>query len=457
MVLAHNLTAMNAQRQFNIVGTSKKKSTEKLSSGYIINRAADDAAGLTISEKMRSQIRGLRQASDNCQDGVSLCQVADGALTETHDILQRMHELSIKSANGTNTDADREAIQKEVEQPTQEFDRIANSTSFNEKIYPLNQGISADQIKKSGNGDKWLLPACIVESEVQTNITAGIKYSGIEGNGTDVTMKGINLIGSIYDGYRIVLNGGWTESHGYGWHAAAEGASDLFIKDLEVDDEGFIYYKSVSQQYSGRKMYLINEKIYDMPGNLPTQSYIEATTSNSSSEEIEEVHLGGYDYRSQSIYLKAVKLNDTDNPENEKKAGYNTSVIIQAGAQNREEQRIPIHFVDATKKGLKLTDPEIDVSTEDGAKSAIERVKNAIDIVSGYRSYFGATQNRLEHAIANLDNVVENTQAADSRIRDTDIATEMVNNTKLNIHEQAVTSMMAQANQSTQGVLSLLQ
>ena len=132
-------------------------------------------------------------------------------------------------------------------------------------------------------------------------------------------------------------------------------------------------------------------------------------------------------------------------------------IPIHAGSESDMTLKIPINIVNATKKGLGLTDPEIDLSTEDGATAAIDRVKNAIEIVSGYRSYFGATQNRMEHTIANLDNVVENTQAAESRIRDTDMAKEMVNNTKLNILEQAVTSMMTQANQSTQGVLSLLQ
>ena len=140
MVITHNILGMNAQRQYNIVGSNKKKSTEKLSSGFKINRAADDAAGLTISEKMRRNIRGLNQASKNIQDGISLLQVADGALNEDHAILQRMNELAVQAANGTNTVADRAAIQAEIRDLIVEVDRIANSTTFNDKIYPLNHG-----------------------------------------------------------------------------------------------------------------------------------------------------------------------------------------------------------------------------------------------------------------------------------------------------------------------------
>lgn len=398
MVLAHNLTAMNAQRQFNIVGTSKKKSTEKLASGYKINRAADDAAGLTISEKMRSQIRGLHQASENCQDGVSLCQVADGALTETHDILQRMNELAIKSANGTNTDADREAIQKEVKQLTDEFDRIANSTSYNDKIYPLNAKQTSSPM---------------LEKRVTLTLVNGGEVNGVVYNpGDKVNVTGIASPGA--DG--IILKNLRLQNSQF---SASDNSYVITSSSIKTSNLGFrdLYkYSNGNVCYTGRQ----GNSIRLMVGN--------GRLDHSGHPEVE---------------INSVKFLDT-------------GVNIQAGAQNREEQRIPINFVDATKEGLKLTEPEIDVSTKDGALSAIDRVANAIDIVSGYRSYFGATQNRLEHTIANLDNIVENTQAAESRIRDTDMATEMVNNTKLNVLEQAVTSMMAQANQSTQGVLSLL-
>ena len=270
MVVQHNMQAMNANRQLGVTTGYQSKVTEKLSSGYKINRAADDAAGLTISEKMRSQIRGLSQASANAQDGVSCVQTAEGALTEVHSMLQRMNELAVKASNGTNTSADRLAIQSEVSALSSEISRVAESTQFNT----------------------------------------------------------LNLL----------------------------------------------------------------------------------------------------------------------------KGSFNKS--IQVGAANVDAQRINISIaaMDATSLGVK----SINVGTEDGARSAISNITQAIAKVSAQRSDLGAIQNRLEHTIANLDNVVENTTAAESQIRDTDMAKTMVEYTKNNILAQAGTAMLAQANQSTQNVLSLL-
>ncbi len=270
MVVQHNLSAMNTSRQLNGVTSSLSKSTEKLSSGYRINRAADDAAGLSISEKMRSQIRGLNKASDNAQDGISLIQVAEGALNETHSILQRMNELATQAANDTNTSTDRKAIQQEVDQLTSEIDRIRSTTQFNTQ----------------------------------------------------------NL-----------LDGSFSK------------------KNLQI-------------------------------GSLSGQS-ISISVSN----------------------MNATSL------------GVN---------------------------GLK-------VSSFSGAGEAMSKIQAAIDKVSTQRSKLGALQNRLEHTINNLDTTSENTQAAESRIRDTDMADEMVQYSKNNILSQAGQSMLSQANQQTQGVLSLLQ
>ena len=276
MVVQHNMQAMNANRQLGITTDGQKKVTEKLSSGYKINRAADDAAGLTISEKMRSQIRGLTQASANAQDGISCVQTAEGALTEVHSMLQRMNELAVKAANGTNTSADRKAIQSEVSALGKEISRVAESTQFNT----------------------------------------------------------LNL-----------LNGSFS-------------------------------------------------------------------------------------------------------------AGKN----LQVGAANVTGQRIKISIakMDATSLGVSSVANNISVATESGAQQAISKITTAIAKVSKQRSDLGAIQNRLEHTIANLDNVVENTQAAESQIRDTDMAKTMVEYTKNNILAQAGTAMLAQANQSTQNVLSLL-
>ena len=276
MVVQHNLTAMNSNRMLGVTTKTQAKSTEKLSSGYKINRAADDAAGLAISEKMRKQIRGLTQASANAQDGISCVQTAEGAMAEVHDMLQRMNELAVKAANGTSTSADKGNIDDEIQQLKTEIDRVAQSTDFN-------------------------------------------------------TMK--------------LLDGSFTET-------------------------------------------------------------------------------------------------------------------LQVGAENSSEQQISITIdglrsSSVGKDSTSLT--SLTCSTADGAKTAIDTIKSAITSLSKSRSYLGAMQNRLEHTIANLDNIVENTTAAESAIRDTDMATEMVKYSNNNILSQAGQAMLAQANQSNQGVLSLLQ
>lgn len=279
MVVQHNMTAANANRQLGITTTSQAKVTEKLSSGFKINRAADDAAGLTISEKMRSQIRGLTQASSNAQDGVSCVQTAEGALTEVHSMLQRMNELAVKASNGTNTTADREAIQLEVAALVSEIQRVKQSTEFN------------------------------------------------------------------------------------------------------------------------------------------TLSLLDGTFATSK------------------------------------------NIAIQVGAANISSQRIRIQIENISVGRLGSSDlklNQIDMSTLSGARKAISAITAAIAQISHIRSSLGAVQNRLEHTIANLDNVVENTTSAESSIRDTDMASTMVEYTKNSILQQAGQSMLAQANQSTQGVLTLL-
>ena len=275
MVVQHNLQAANTNRQLGITTSAQAKSTEKLSSGYKINRAADDAAGLSISEKMRSQIRGLNKASSNAQDGVSLVQTAEGALNETHSILQRINELATQAANGTNTSVDRSAIRAELDQLTSEINRIQSTTQFN------------------------------------------------------------------------------------------------------------------------------------------TMNLLDGTFS-----------------------------------------GATNQMKLQVGALSGQSIDFSIANMCATKIGLKTT---LSVSTFTKAGSYMKSVQDAIEVVSKQRSAMGAIQNRLEHTIANLDTTSENTQSAESRIRDTDMASEMVTYSKNNILAQAGQSMLAQANQSTQGVLSLLQ
>ena len=272
MVVQHNITAMNSNRMLGLTQGTLSKSTEKLSSGYKINRAADNAAGLAISEKMRRQVRGLTQASTNAQDGISAVQTAEGALNEVHDMLQRMNELAVQAANDTNMTTDRDYIQSEIDALVSEIDRVANTTTFNEQ--------------------------CLLD-------------------------------------------------------------------------------------------------------------------------------------------------------------GSFTSKNLQVGSEGESKQTIALNIDEMSAGGLGLSGT-IDVGTHTTAQSAIALIKTAMETVSGQRSDLGAVQNRLEHTIANLDNVVENTTAAESRIRDTDMATEMVRFSNQNILQQAGQAMLAQANQSNQGVLSLL-
>jgi len=271
MVVQHNLTAMNSNRMLGLTQSSLTKSTEKLSSGYKINRAADNAAGLAISEKMRRQVRGLTQASTNAQDGVSAVQTAEGALNEVHDMLQRMNELAVQAANDTNMTTDRSYIKAEIDALVSEISRVSTTTTFNEQS---------------------------------------------------------------------LLNG----------------------------------------SFQGKK--------------------------------------------------------------------------LQVGAEGVSTQTISISISAMTASGLEITSLEVD--THSHAQAAIDTIKSAMEKVSKQRSDLGAIQNRLEHTISNLDNVVENTTAAESRIRDTDMASEMVKFSNKNILQQAGQSMLAQANQSNQGVLSLL-
>ncbi len=273
MVVQHNLRAVNSNRMLGLTSASQSKSTEKLSSGYKINRAADDAAGLAISEKMRRQVRGLTQASANAQDGVSCVQTAEGALNEVHDMLQRMNELAVKAANGTNQSEDRTYIQKEVTNLISEIDRVANTTTFNE---------------------------------------------------------------------RNLLNGSFA-----------------------------------------------------------------------------------------------------------------TGVALQVGAESASGNQITLKISSMSSASIGLS--SVSVGSVGSAKSAIGSIKNAINSLNNQRAELGAVQNRLEHTINNLDNVVENTTAAESRVRDTDMASEMVKYANNNILAQAGQAMLAQSNQANQGVLSLLQ
>ena len=357
MVVQHNLTAMNSNRMLGITQGAQAKSSEKLSSGYKINRAADDAAGLSISEKMRKQIRGLTQASANAQDGISAVQTAEGALNEVHDMLQRMNELATKAANGTMSSSDKNDVQNEIKQLSIEIDRVATTTKFNE-TYLLNG---------SSTG----------------------KLGGAQWNG--------QLSFSLQ-----------------------VGADNLASNRISVE----IFSISASALGVGTQIKDANGKLKDVSAHDAVMTYHYGLNDNGSI-----VAIAGNDIEALSDTAKNTATVDAGS-------------ILPIGGN--------------VTKGATTGGGYISVKTKTAARAAMDNISAAIKLVSARRSKLGAVQNRLEHTIKNLDNVVENTTAAESQIRDTDMASEMVKYSNNNILMQAGQSMLAQANQSNQGVLSLL-
>ncbi|MFR0040658.1 MAG: flagellin [Lachnospira sp.] len=408
MVIQHNLTAMNANRMLNVTTSAQSKSAEKLSSGYKINRAADDAAGLSISEKMRKQIRGLTQASSNAQDGVSAVQTAEGALTEVHSMLQRMNELAVQSANGTNSQTDRKAIQDEIDQLTSEIDRVSETTKFNETY--LLKGDSTKAAK-----------ANFMKSDYA--IKDGVKLY-LEGEtDTNKNLTGDALKEAIASGAKI-----YTEEAGAG-KQDKNTTNKLAIKGSD---------------------YAYVTKLYDKKGNAVTAEQIKAKQAADGTDATNDGYFTSEGGKGVAVAADAAAAFTE---------GYDVngaiSFSLHVGADSAADNKIEVKIESMSAAGIGVKG--LNVSTEDDATAAIDRISEAIQKVSSQRSTLGAAQNRLEHTIANLDNVVENTTSAESRIRDTDMAQEMVNYSKNNILAQAGQSMLAQANQSNQGVLSLLQ
>ena len=419
-VLAHNLISQFTNNQLNITTNKKTKSTEKLSSGYKINRSADDAAGLQISEKMRSQIRGLNQASHNIQDGISLCQVADGALNESQSILQRMRELCVLAANGINSNEDRNSIQQEINQLIEETDRIANTTNFNEDIYPL----SAKNSNITSNGVTWKLPSNIYEKTL--TVTASSTTRNLFIDGVHISAGSSTKMTCLYSATDTALTFDWGSMANGAWNSMGDGEHySLSLKDLKMDENGYVYYESHFSRYGTNKFYLCDTNIIDGTPVAPSASTIQ-----------------------QIQYFKGTQVNNA-NPNND------NAIWIQMG--DKQNQGMYITLVDATAKGIGITDPSIDVTSSSSSIKSLSRLDSAIDKVSYYRSSFGAYQNRLEHGKLVDDNIAENLQASESRLRDTDIAEEAVRNSKATILEQVGVAILAQANQSTQNILSLLQ
>ena len=475
MVVQHNLQAMNSNRMLGITQKTLTKSTEKLSSGYRVNRAADDAAGLAISEKMRKQIRGLSQASTNAEDGISAVQTAEGALTEVHDMLQRMNELAVQAANGTNSADDRSYIQDEIDQLSTEIDRVAETTKFNE-TYLLKgdvHGVKGYQFNYS-KGTQTKEASATVASDAATGLGATVTFqTGVSTTYQNALAKSIRdqglTISTTSNGtgglsYTLELNGSDTKAN---FQVQVKDATTFNIVNTEGDivaeigmtkdtgvttmagDKAVVTATTVAAAESQNEIY----SLYDKDGNAISANALEKYFTGSASGATARADAPKvYDALGKEIKLTTVGARVK--ASREKTAALNMSFHV--GADGTANNKISIKIESMSSKGLGVNGIRVDGEDGDRATKAIDVISTAIKQVSTQRSALGAVQNRLEHTINNLDNIVENTTAAESQIRDTDMATEMVRYSNSNILAQAGQSMLAQANQSNQGVLSIL-
>ena len=452
MVVQHNMQAANANRMLGITTGAQAKSTEKLSSGYKINRAADDAAGLAISEKMRSQIRGLDRASTNAQDGISVVQTAEGALNEVHSMLQRMNELATQAANDTNTTIDRSQIQLEVDQLTSEIDRVSSTTQFNTQN--LLDGTFQNKNLQVGS-----LSGQKIELNIGKMSAEGLGIKGevadpITGQHAILTESNITKDASAYADTALTLSFDGTDKMA---------ANTTYIYDKSRN----IWHKDGDPTATDAGFKLKDNFTADDGATIKTGAAGTITTAASAPTGLKQ---GGAKVQTSDVHITDAKLKDmtdgvykfngTDFWVNESDP---TKKIVKADVTDGTAAIAATNGSTITLKGYQTADADhvkdlsLKVDSFANAGDAMDRIQKAIDKVSTQRAQLGAVQNRLEHTIANLDNVSENTQAAESRIRDTDMAKEMVTYSKNNILAQAGQSMLAQANQSNQGVLSLLQ
>jgi len=576
MVVQHNLTAMNSNRMLGVTTKTQAKSTEKLSSGYKINRAADDAAGLSISEKMRKQIRGLTQASSNAQDGISAVQTAEGALTEVHDMLQRMNELAVKASNGTMSEDDRSYVQNEIDQLVTEIDRVSETTKFNETYLLKGAGDKSATVKADATIGDTSSEATVTAAKGNiysgtiasglasgTEDTATVKYLDAEGNtrtkevtfkaGADAEATAKNLAKAIEDDKDLgrifnasadksgkltvesKLNGNKTDDSknavteitfkstqgalkteiSGATTEAATGESVTFtltdkngtnqLKDgnsITIDGKTYTYDSQKASTTDDANTFKSLDDLQKLLGDDYEVSVEITATKTSQKWKVDPaagasaaIKDGDAVVTTETTDLKAAKKADalgsvaaTDGTTEFKdvakptgnaagtevkysdkvitlniarKAAVETSdaltLSLQVGADSTEENKISVDIESMGAKSLGIDGLKVDGTNSTNADNAIDTIAAAIQKVSTQRSALGAVQNRLEHTINNLDNVVENTTSAESQIRDTDMATEMVKYSNNNILSQAGQAMLAQANQSNQGVLSLLQ
>lgn len=405
MRIQHNIMAMNAYRNYSTNTSALSKNLEKLSSGYKINRAGDDAAGLAISEKMRAQITGLDVAQKNAKDGISLVQTAEGALTEVHDMLNRMVELADQSANGTYDGTDRTQLQKEVEQLKSEIDRIADSSNFN--------GIK-------------LLDGTMGEraTNVGTAVANGVKNISILGGGRGSAATTITFSAAVSSSGTVTLTASGSVA-GVKWVAVPDGTSNATAPTYTLDGTkgGSVTFKAVVDRTSTSAL----------AADLDFYEGMTVTVTVSAANST-----GAYGTSSVTASI-----------------GNASGLSLQIGDTSDSYNQLDVSIGDMHADKLGLSD--VNIGTQTDAQAAIDVIKDAINKVSDVRGTLGASQNRLEHTINNLGVMEENIQNAESAIRDTDVADEMMAYTKNNILIQSAQAMLAQANQVPQGVLQLLQ
>ena len=445
MIIQHNLLASNASRQFNINVKKKNKNMEKLSSGYNINRAADDAAGLSISEKMRHQIRGLNQAVDNAQDGISLIQVADGAMSSIQSMLHRCTELCVHAANDVLTTDDRDTIQKELNQIIEEIDTISEKTRFNNRY--LLKGDNAAVIGESdpptisGGLPPWgsidstsaangYMSSTYVDPNGENHVATIIDFSSFTGSADDIA----NAIDTGFyttcctckDHYSIRFNDGSDSTN-------------------EMSGNHFIANVGIGNATSANDIYqlIINATGQGNPNNHYTEMVIQNGKLVIYDNRTDVTADPDYGLIGPGVAKSSADPNGT----------LQGDLYLQLGANSGENLKISLPAVSTVRMGISY----LDASSHHSASNCLDRLEKAVIYVSGERSKMGAYQNRLDYTINNLENYSENLTYAESVIRDTDMATTMVQMAKDNILEQVGQAMITQANQTQEGVLSLLQ
>lgn len=477
MVVQHNLNALNAYNKLNTNVSGLKKASEKLSSGYRINRAGDDAAGLAISEKMRSQIRGLGQAKRNAQDGISMIQTYEGAAQETHSILQRMKELASESANGTyDNTTDRDAIQLEFDQLNDELNQIAD-TDFNGRV-ALNGGTMADGTIVNNNGQVATHPSITYTQNADPAGT--LTYSGRVAGSLDAGANGtINV-----DGVSMKIKNGAVDNAANkvtigntSYTTSLKVTAGKVTGKITADTTYAINKDTTSVTINGKNYTIANDGVratmYNAAGKQVTAidgAKVTVTKDSITMQQIYTVDANGNVTNNGGAAVGQIDYNNGVSTPNSYQHGsanltYADSITLQVGARSKDAVDFNFSYVTSGIGGLKadldisargLGTDQLSLATQEDANAAIDKIDNAINKTSMVRATFGSIQNRMEHKIENLTTTNENLTDAESTIRDTDMASEMLNYTKYNILQQAAQSMLAQANQQPQSVLQLL-